>query len=457
MFHLQIKEFLDSVCEQIKYKPIRKNISEELQNHIEESKENYIKEGLEEQVAEEKAIKQMGEAQEIGKKLNKIHRPKLDWKLLLILMILLCFSGLVVLIKSRNDIELFGAEGESIKKFVTFVIIGMVVSIPIYFINYTKIKKYSNLLYLLATLSIIWALLFGSFVNGKPYIYLHLMTIAPEIVAIPLYIVAFIGFISKSKRENKIELKYTKIRINMDLVKIIGLSILSLVLLELIPSITSVWTLGLIYMILGTAKILQVKENKIKNMVKLWGSVILIGIFILMQILTSNPYILNRLIASINPRNDATGDGWIAIERKSIIESAKLWGEAENTSNAIDLFDEGTNFAFISVLAHYGWIVSIGIVLAIITFSIKLILNAIKIKDNYGKLLIIGLSSMFILQSIFNILMNLNLWIEAGFYLPFISYGGGSLVINMMSLTFILAIYRKKDIIMIQNKTLVNQ
>lgn len=457
MFHLQIKEFLDSVCEQIKYKPIRKNISEELQNHIEESKENYIKEGLEEQIAEEKAIKQMGEAQEIGKKLNKIHRPKLDWKLLLILMILLCFSGLVVLIKSRNDIELFGAEGESIKKFVTFVIIGIVVSIPIYFINYTKIKKYSNLLYLLATLSIIWALLFGSFVNGKPYIYLHLMTIAPEIVAIPLYIVAFIGFISKSKRENKIELKYTKIRINMDLVKIIGLSILSLVLLELIPSITSVWTLGLIYMILGTAKILQVKENKIKNMVKLWGSVILIGIFILMQILTSNPYILNRLIASINPRNDATGDGWIAVERKSIIESAKLWGEAENTSNAIDLFDEGTNFAFISVLAHYGWIVSIGIVLAIITFSIKLILNAIKIKDNYGKLLIIGLSSMFILQSIFNILMNLNLWIEAGFYLPFISYGGGSLVINMMSLTFILAIYRKKDIIMIQNKTLVNQ
>lgn len=457
---MQIKEFLYSVCEQIKYKPIRESIAEELKNHIEESKENYIQEGLEEQIAEEKAIKQMGKAQEIGKKLNKIHRPKLDWKLLLILMILLCFSGLVVFIKSRNDIELFGMEGESIKKFIMFVIIGMVVSIPIYFINYTKIKKYSNLLYLLATLSIIWALLFGSFVNGKPYIYLHLMTIAPEIVAIPLYIVAFIGFISKSKRENKIEtsiLKYTKIRINMDLVKIIGLSILSLVFLELIPSITSVWTLGLTYMILGTAKILQVKENKIKNMVKLWGSVILIGIFILMQILTSNPYILNRLIASINPRSDATGDGWIAIERKSIIESAKLWGEAENASNAIDLFDEGTNFAFISVLAHYGWIVSIGIVLAIITFSIKLILNAIKIRDSYGKLLIIGISSMFILQSIFNILMNLNLWIEAGFYLPFISYGGGSLVINMMSLTFILAIYRKKDIIMIQNKTLVNQ
>lgn len=457
---MQIKEFLYSVCEQIKYKPIRESIAEELKNHIEESKENYIQEGLEEQIAEEKAIKQMGEAQEIGKKLNKIHRPKLDWKLVLILIILLCFSGLVVFIKSRNDIELFGMEGESIKKFIKFVIIGMVVSIPIYFVNYTKVKKYSNLLYLLATLSIIWALLFGSFVNGKPYICIHIMTIAPEIVAIPLYIVAYIGFISESKRENKIEsviLKYTKIKINMDLVKIIGLSILSLVLLELIPSITSVWTLGLIYMILGTVKLLQVKENKIKNMVKLWGPVILIGILILMQILTFKPYILNRLTASINPEINATDDGWIAIERKNIIESAKLWGEAENTSNAINLFDEGTNFAFISVLAHYGWILSIGLVLAIITFSIKLILNAIKIKDSYGKLLIVGISSMFILQNIFNILMNLNLWIEAGFSLPFVSYGGGSLIINMISLTFILAIYRKKDIIMIQNKTLVNQ
>ena len=42
---MQTKEFLNNVCEQIKYKPIRNSISEELENHIEESKENYIEEG----------------------------------------------------------------------------------------------------------------------------------------------------------------------------------------------------------------------------------------------------------------------------------------------------------------------------------------------------------------------------------------------------------------------------
>lgn len=449
---MQIKEFLDCVCEQIKYKPVRENIAEELQSHIEESKENYMQEGLEEQIAEEKAIKQMGKAQEIGKKLNKIHRPKLDWKLTLIFIILLCFSGLVVFIKSRNDIELFGAEGESIKKFIRFVIMGIMLSIPIYFVNYTKISKYSNLLYLLATLSIVWA---GCLINGIPHIYVaNSIIVAPTVVAIPLYIIAFAGFMNDLNKENKLEtliLKYTNIKIKINLLKITGLSIFSLVLLELIPSMVSVFVLGLVYLILGTVKILQKKENKIKNIVKLWGIVTLIGIFLMIQIIGVSAYRWNRLAVTINPESDPKGGGWVAMNRKAIIESAKLWGEAENTSNAIDLFDEGTNFAFISVLAHYGWIVSIGIVLAIIAFSIKLILNAIKIKDSYGKLLIIGISSMFILQSIFNISMNLNLWIEADFNLPFVSYGGGNLVINMMSLALILSIYRRKDIIIIQN------
>lgn len=74
-----------------------------------------------------------------------------------------------------------------------------------------------------------------------------------------------------------------------------------------------------------------------------------------------------------------------------------------------------------------------------------------KIKDNYGKFLIIGISSMFILQSIFNILINLNLWIDFSFNLPFVSYGGANLVINIMCLALILSIYRRKDIVIIEN------
>ena len=60
---------------------------------------------------------------------------------------------------------------------------------------------------------------------------------------------------------------------------------------------------------------------------------------------------------------------------------------------------------------------------------------------------------MFILQSIFNILMNLNLWIESGFNLPFVSYGIGNLIMNLISLSIILSVYRRKDINLYEDKT----
>ena len=78
MFYLDIKTYLNNVCKEIKYEPAKKAISEELELHIKEVKENYINDGIDEKLAEEKAVNQMGSAEEVGKSLNKIHKPQLD-------------------------------------------------------------------------------------------------------------------------------------------------------------------------------------------------------------------------------------------------------------------------------------------------------------------------------------------------------------------------------------------
>ena len=80
------------------------------------------------------------------------------------------------------------------------------------------------------------------------------------------------------------------------------------------------------------------------------------------------------------------------------------------------------------------------------------IINTVKIKDVYGKLIIVGISSLFILQSLFNVLINLNLSIKSNINIPFISYGRTDLIMNMMSLSLILAVYRKKDILIHSKK-----
>lgn len=146
---MQIKEFLNNVCEQIKYKPIRNEISKELENHINETKENYIEKGMEENEAEEKAIKQMGSAEDIGKKLNKIHKPKFNVQLLILLFILLEFGFLV------NYLD----HTDKWKMNLIVIVLSVIPFLLIYFFDYRKLQKYSNLIYAIPTVMIIYSMI----------------------------------------------------------------------------------------------------------------------------------------------------------------------------------------------------------------------------------------------------------------------------------------------------------
>ena len=448
MFHLQIKDFLEKVCNEIKYKPIREEISKELENHIEESKEAYIHKGESEEIAINKAIADMGDAEVIGKTLNKIHKPKLDYKLIILLLILLCFTFLVVGIKTTSHVFSEG-EGPFFVKTIVYLIIGFILGLAIYFMDYTKIAKYSNYIYIVSSILIIYTVISSHhLINGIPYLNIGNIYIPINRVVMPLFLISFIGFIQnvgKHKVEFRV-LDLETIQIDKSLIKIIILSVFSLLLLASIPSLTSAFILGIAYMIIATAKIIKDSHKKVTNLLKLYGVIFALGIICIIS-LTTAPYRLERIVTTFYPETDPEGAGWLGINRKLIIESASMFGEAEDMSNALDLFDAGTQFAFISILAHYGWIVAILLIVTIILISIKLIINSIKVKDDYGKMLIIGISCLFIFQSVFNVLMNLNLWFESGFELPFVSYGGTGLIMNMACLALVLSIYRRKDIL----------
>ena len=446
---MQIKDFLEKVCNEIRYKPIREEISKELENHIEESKEAYIHKGESEEIAIDKAIAEMGDAEAIGKTLNKIHKPKLDYKLIILLLILLCFTFLVVGIKTTSHVFSEG-EGPFFIRTIVYLIIGFILGLAVYFMDYTKIAKYSNYIYIASSILVIYTVQFSNYqVNGIPYLNIgNIFTVSISTVAMPLFLIAFVGFIQnvgKHKVEFRI-LNLETIQIDKSLIKIIILSIFSLLLLASIPSLTSAFILGMAYMIIATVKIIKDSHKKVTNVLKLCGVIAVLGIICIIT-LTTRPYLLERMAISFHPEIDPEGAGWLGINRKLIIESASMFGEAEDMSNALELFDEGTEFAFISILAHYGWIVASLLIITIILISIKLIINSMKVKDTYGKMLIIGISCLFIFQSVFNVLMNLNLWFESGFELPFVSYGGTGLIMNMVCLALVLSIYRRKDIL----------
>ena len=455
---MQINEFLNSVCEQIKYKPIRNIIAEELKDHIEDKKEELIEMGQNEEEAEKNAVEQMGDAEIIGKQLNKVHRTRLDWKLLIILVVLLIFGFVISYIITENEhTEMMQYMKEGVSEYITtnymikyacFVVLGFLIGVIIYFCDYKKIKNKPSILYIIATGVIILAFLFGISVNGINFLRIGNFSIRSNTIAVPLYILAFIGFLENINEENKLTklFKEKNIKINSNVLKLVVLSLISLLMLSLIPSSSSVIVLAITYLILATKKVVSESENKRKQLLMLWGIPIIVGTVVVLFEVLANPYVLDKFISVYNPEEYKEKEGWRALNRKEIIESAQKFGEAENMSDAIYLFDGFGNNEIISILAHFGWIPTVTLIIAVLAFSIKLVINSFKIKEKYGSLIILGIGCMFILQSIFNVLMNFNLLFDASFNLPFVTYGCGELVVNMMCLALIFAVYRKKDV-----------
>ena len=210
---MRIKEFLENVCQQIKYQPIRKEVSEELENHLLEAKESYILEGVEEAKAEEKAIIQMGNAAEIGKKLNKIHCPKLDWKLLFLALILIIFGGLVTLTRANNCWDDKGVfpYSASIAQYRITLLVGVILSMICYFFDYRKIVKFPKWLYGIATILLIVTINVGVQINGANiYISILGFTIYTPMIAVPLYFLAFIGFVQKIDKNKNLKIQFLK-------------------------------------------------------------------------------------------------------------------------------------------------------------------------------------------------------------------------------------------------------
>ena len=93
---MEMREYLDTLVEQIRFKKARELVEEEVKSHIEDQMEAYRAQGMTEAEAEERAVRQMGDPVEAGVALDRVHRPGMDWRLVG-LIAFLSLAGLAVL------------------------------------------------------------------------------------------------------------------------------------------------------------------------------------------------------------------------------------------------------------------------------------------------------------------------------------------------------------------------
>lgn len=159
-------------------------------------------------------------------------------------------------------------------------------------------------------------------------------------------------------------------------------------------------------------------------------------------------YQLNRLIAFIDPMVDPHDAGWNVIQSQIAVGSGGLWGKglgmgSQNINNFLP--EQWTDFIFCVLAEELGFI---GAVILLALFFILIyrgIRIARKAKDPYGALIAVGVISMFVFHILQNIGMTIGLMPITGIPLPFVSYGGSSLLANMLALGLLMNVYVYHD------------
>lgn len=422
---MNAKEFLNNVCKEIKYKPANKPITEELESHIEELKKDNLCKGLSEEQAEGQAVEQMGDAKKIGKRLNKIHRPKLDWKLLALITILIGFR---VILNIVNYSEYVGYDRN-----IKYFLIGVVLTVIIYFFDYKKSKKWSNILFWGAT-----GILIFQWINAPLHIDnmifgdMYLLNLRVWNIAIPLYIIAFAGYMSDYK---KADFWYI----------IILYTISSLLIYLRSHSITNTLILIVTYLTVMASKMLQSNKKNIKKVIAIYGGTITVATIIMLLMTNINiPYFF---VGSTTEEDYAYNGYWYenTKEHENKILNNLKWVGATNEQEEL-AETNSSHFRFLYIIGKLGIIPGAILSITIIFMCVRLVRNSKNIKELYGKYLIIGLGTTYIMQSIVHILMNLKLWIRSDVNLPFVAEGNLYFLINCFTFAVILSVYRRKDI-----------
>ncbi len=137
-------------------------------------------------------------------------------------------------------------------------------------------------------------------------------------------------------------------------------------------------------------------------------------------------YITNRLITFINPDK---GDRFQSSTALDAIKQGGLKGQGMGEGILKDSVPEAhTDYIIAIISEEYGSIVSILIIMIFLYISFRIIKNCITKNDEFLKLALCGLASMLIFQTFIHVGVNTSLLPTTGMTLPFLSYGGSSLV-----------------------------
>lgn len=419
--HENVTRYLDKVTEQIRWKRARKVLMPELESHINDQRDEYIADGMSEEEATNKAVIEMGDPIEVGVGLDRIHRPKLE-KSMLILMILMLICGFVY--------NIMGTIYDSNR--IVSIVIGIALAVALYYIDYTVFAKCPLLTFGIVTIAAFVSLIV--YYNGFTlrYFSTYLILLMPVALILVVYAMRNRG--------------------------IMGLIFCGFAyLIEMSLSIMNIYSRMLTIVVVSGAVILiysafiGIFSERYKPQYTIASfAVIAFALFICSIIIKIfHPAYENAFSAIINSSTE-NPYGYMSGLIREIIPQMKLNSRAfveinSSWENILNILDRNS-YQLTWWLISKGWIYgSVPLVLSMLFLGRGFMLCT-RQKSILGRLTSFSILTVITVQTILYMLANLGI-ITASYPMPIIARGNISFIVNMAMIGLLMSVYRTGNIV----------
>lgn len=312
------------------------------------------------------------------------------------------------------------------KRQLIFIIIGLILMFLLSKINLKSLRKYSFILLLISYLSLILVIIpgIGVQINGsRSWFKIGMFLIQPSEI-FKLIIVLYMA--------DKLDKYYLKTKLFFKTIIVLLIpSVIGFALIMMQPDFgTAIVMIGAILMMAILSK------NKFSN----YLIIIILAIISFSILILTSPYRSDRILSFIDPYTDPLGSGFQTIQSMYAIAPGGLIGKGIDSSyqKYFYLPEPQTDFIFAIFAEEYGLV---GCIILIILYTLLitlLIKKSLNEKSIYKCYLNIGIASLIIIQVCINLCVVVGLIPVTGITLPFMSYGGSSIIVLLSSIGLIL-------------------
>jgi len=367
-----------------------------------------------------------------------IKRLKFIDKPFLISLFLILIFGLIVLSSASQSIV--GDPYYYVKKQSLFVGIGLVAAILMLRYDYSQLRRFSIILYGLSIFLLIAVLVMGEEVRGTTgWISLGpLPAVQPAEFTKIMLAIAFADFLNKRKGMLNTLSEILPCFLYM------GVPFL-LILMQ--PDLGT----ALVYIAMTLVMLFVAGANPriLCAIIVAGAGAVALALFLHFQFgmwLPLEDYQIKRLTVFLNPYEDGKGGrgaGWNTIQSLIAIGAGGLTGQGlfKGTQVQLNFLPEHhTDFIYAVIGEEMGFIGAAAIILLYTILLLRAIYISYQAKDLFGTLLVIGVTAMWLFHIFENIGMSIGIMPITGIPLPFLSYGGSSMLTNLVAAGLILSV-----------------